>query len=144
MPRIGILQQSQTSEGSKLDYANFIFRLWKFGQPTPDDTPVALTPPPSIVFFSFEHVVHCIEINIMGDNTCNDQCATLTLDRSTQSSNPGTGRVHILRHWTCWSSIYSRPHLLCNVTRPILVLSACLTSTWIVCSSGIKTTRRRH
>ena len=33
---------------------------------------------------------------------------------------------------------------LCNVTRPILVLSACLTSAWIGCISGIKTTRRRH
>ena len=73
------------------------------------------------------------------------QCATLMLDSSTQSSNPGTGQVHILRHWTCWSNIYIQGLIcLCNVTRPILVLSACLTSSWIVCSRGNKTMRRRQ
>ena len=86
-------------------------------------------------------LIYCEKVNL---RQLLHQCATLTLDRSTQSSNPVTGRVHILRHSTCWSSIYSRPYLLCNVTRPILVLSACLTSAWIVCISGIRTTRRCH
>ena len=49
-----------------------------------------------------------------------------------------------VKQWFTTTTIYSKLYLLCNVTRLILVLSACLTSAWIVCSSGIKTTRRRH